>query len=361
LTYKEIQVQEKEYYRNLNTIRCLAAFFVIGYHWLPNKMGFFPFAKIGVDIFFVLSGFLITEILIKSRQAANGQIFSKWRRLGVFYSKRALRIFPAYFLIIILFFYLKYPPLGKDWIYLYTYTTNFLIYLKAKWIYPLSPMWTLAVEEQFYIVWPFFIFFLKGKWLAGVIWISVALSFLFIIFYSGTSPFFFVLPFACMSNLSMGAWLAYLKLKKQGLYFLYSRYSLPVLAATSIFFCLLFVPLKFNFITQHLLILIIAFSLILYSLTSKNILFNKLFSNPVTSYLGKISYGLYLYHHPIPWLVRNLNGSETDFVLKVPKILPSFSNGYFIMLENFIILLLVASLSWFILENPINSLKRALH
>ena len=316
-----------------------------------------PLAKIGVDVFFVLSGFLITEILLKARDGSGENPLLKGRAIGVFYLKRALRIFPIYYLLVSFFFWLNQPPLGKDWTYVFTYTTNFLIYGKQAWIYPLSHLWSLGVEEQFYIVWPFFIFFLPKKWQLHLIVFVLASSLLFILIDERRNPFFFVLPFSCMTTLGSGALLAYIKLRYEETFRKFARYTLPVAVVTAA--SLVFWK-RFNFITLHVVVAVMAFSLIWYAITSRSRVFNTAFSNPVTSYLGKISYGIYLYHHPIPWLVRSLNGTETAVVRHLPVFLPAFRNGYAILAENLAVLLVVASLSWFLLEKPLNSLKARL-
>ncbi|HLI94187.1 MAG TPA: acyltransferase [Puia sp.] len=348
---------KKLYYTNLDTIRCFAAFFVVVYHWFPGKMTDSPLAKIGVDVFFVLSGFLISEILFKARDEAGDNPLLKGRAIGVFYMKRALRIFPIYYLLVSFFFWMNQPPLGGNWTYVFTYTTNFLIYWKQAWIYPLSHLWSLGVEEQFYIVWPFFIFFLPNKRLLQLIVFVLAVSVLFILIDEPRNPFFFVLPFSCMTTLGAGALLAYIKLRRGEAFRKFARYTLPVTvaAAASLVFWK-----RFNFITLHLVVAVMAFSLIWYAITSRSRVFNTVFSNPVTSYLGKISYGIYLYHHPIPWLVRSLNGTETAVVRHLPVFLPAFRNGYAILAENLAVLLIVASLSWFLIEKPLNSLKARL-
>ena len=110
------KMARKTYYKNLDTIRFIAAFFVIIYHWFPQKIGDFPLAKIGVDIFFVLSGFLITEILLNEKVKQK----NKSTILIAFYIKRSIRIFPIYFLFLLFFYYYNYPDLGKNWIYFFT-------------------------------------------------------------------------------------------------------------------------------------------------------------------------------------------------------------------------------------------------
>src|SRR5205807_416466 len=109
------------------------------------------FGWIGVDLFFVLSGFLITGILLDTRERP--------RYFLNFYARRALRIWPLYYAVIA-FTYLAVPRLGGDrlglrldfpwWIYGF-----YMVNLLSDWgVTILGGLWSLAIEEQFYLVWP---------------------------------------------------------------------------------------------------------------------------------------------------------------------------------------------------------------
>jgi peptidoglycan/LPS O-acetylase OafA/YrhL len=349
---------KREYYGNLDTIRCLAAFFVVAYHWLPASKTNPYLGEIGVDIFFVLSGFLITEILLRSKKQAEGDRSLRFKFLQSFYVKRALRIFPIYFIFVTFFFLLNDPALGFDWLYVFTYTTNFLLFFKRIWIHPISHTWSLSVEEQFYIIWPFLILFARKAWQIYLILSVIVVSWVFIAFASSGNPFFFMLPVSCMSTLGIGALLAYLKNSRENSFVWTKRYFLPATLVGILVFVLL--SGSANFITRHIVLGTTAFAFIGYAVTSESRFFNKVFSNRITSYLGRISYGIYLYHVPTPWLVRNLNGTEDKIVLHIPKLLPVFHNGYVILLENLVVLLTLSTLSWYLVERPIKSAKKIL-
>jgi len=130
----------------------------MAYHFDLNTWG-----HLGVTIFFVLSGFLITSILIEQRHQKLGHY------LAVFYQRRSLRIFPLYYAYVLalgLAFLFVGRPLGFDtnWPYLITYTTNFAP-LDPNWFTSAfyGHLWSLGVEEQFYLLWPFLIYFLSPK------------------------------------------------------------------------------------------------------------------------------------------------------------------------------------------------------
>jgi peptidoglycan/LPS O-acetylase OafA/YrhL len=147
-----------KYEPSLDGVRAISVLLVMAYHFDLNAWG-----HVGVDIFFVLSGFLITTILIRQRHQELGHY------LLVFYERRTLRIFPLYYgylLVLAIGFLAIGRPLGFDtnWPYLFTYTVNFA-HLDPDW-FPSAfygHLWSLSVEEQFYLLWPLLIYFLSPK------------------------------------------------------------------------------------------------------------------------------------------------------------------------------------------------------
>ncbi len=123
---------------------------------------------IGVDLFFVLSGFLITGILYDTREAQN--------YFRSFYARRALRIFPLYYAFLILL-YLVAPAFGltpvvgaevESWPWFFLYASNWLMVLEGWQSRYVLHFWSLAIEEQFYLVWPLFVFWLPRRALLGL-------------------------------------------------------------------------------------------------------------------------------------------------------------------------------------------------
>ena len=153
---------------SLDGLRGIAILLVFFYHYLPNNDRN-PFSWVanlgwtGVDLFFVLSGFLITGILYDTRKATN---FFK-----VFYARRALRLFPLYFLaagIVLVVGVLRHSPIGWNAIPFYIYGANLMIPLKNG-VPNFTPyfncyhFWSLALEEQFYSIWPLVVFFVASR------------------------------------------------------------------------------------------------------------------------------------------------------------------------------------------------------
>lgn len=146
------------YEPSLDGYRAFAVLAVMAYHYDLLAWGF-----LGVKAFFVLSGFLITKILVMKSERPFGEY------LGVFYQRRALRIFPLYFayLLALAAGHLAVGvPHGFDanWLYLFTYTTNFAR-LDPSWFGSpfFTHLWSLSIEEQFYLVWPLMVYPLARK------------------------------------------------------------------------------------------------------------------------------------------------------------------------------------------------------
>ena len=156
--------------RNLDALRAIAVLLVMLFHWRLLAVGW-----IGVSIFFVISGFLISRILLGYKAR-----FGLGEYLGVFYSRRALRIFPIYYLYVGIWTVVAavaFVPSDFAFAPLITYTFNF-----TRWApdyagsRAFTHLWSLSVEEQFYLVYPLVVFAL-GRWsLAAALVGVVALS-----------------------------------------------------------------------------------------------------------------------------------------------------------------------------------------
>jgi peptidoglycan/LPS O-acetylase OafA/YrhL len=134
----------------LDGVRAVAVLAVVFFH-----LGLFPVGWIGVQTFFVLSGYLITNILLTAK---NVDLSVYLRR---FYWRRSLRIFPIYFAFLFVAAVIFAGPFKQDWPWLVTYTANFARLREADLSAPFIHLWSLAVEEQFYLIWPIAVFFLN--------------------------------------------------------------------------------------------------------------------------------------------------------------------------------------------------------
>jgi peptidoglycan/LPS O-acetylase OafA/YrhL len=285
---------------------------VAGHFFEKSLALFFSEGWAGVDLFFVLSGFLITSILLKSR--------TQEKYFFNFYMRRALRIFPLYYLFLIVYFILlpmlfpevaRFQDLGaRQWWY-WTYTSNFEVFLKARWIPP-AHCWSLAIEEQFYWLWPILVFVAplrRLRWMTFVILLSQPLiRFLFIA--NGTRPE--IIPAATFAHLD--------GLMAGGLVALF--WANPVWRSSAarlsqwkkiclsllVMGCVLRVILPFlpaDYEAKRAVIGIFAWALIGAGLVGTSVALqdssrlNRLLGSKVLVYLGTYSYGIYMVHHQI--------------------------------------------------------------
>ncbi len=216
-SFFEFVTPHKRYQPHIDGLRALAVMAVVFFHYAPS---YFQGGFIGVDIFFVISGYLITGIL---QHSFNKTTF--WPALILFYQRRIRRIFPAALVVLTLL-------LGFGWQVLFpfelkniaahilastTFVENFLLWSESGYFdsdgikKPLLHFWSLAVEEQFYIFWPIIIWYLIYKKLPLLKSISIMIVAAFVLsmfntFLAPSSAFF--LPFARLWELMIGAWLA---------------------------------------------------------------------------------------------------------------------------------------------------------
>lgn len=199
--------------------RGIAAMAVLLHHFFYKQSPIWDrltFGSLGVKWFFVLSGFLITRILLADKAHQEGTYFRK------FFWRRFLRIFPLYYLVLALYF-LVFLPLSGDqqvhqfarqvgW-YVSFYATNigmlWIMPFHCKWMV-LDHFWTLAVEEQFYLVWPFVVWWFRPRALLRVALggIAVATAAKLWLIQSHFTPYAVRLPICQLESLSLGAILA---------------------------------------------------------------------------------------------------------------------------------------------------------
>jgi peptidoglycan/LPS O-acetylase OafA/YrhL len=158
----------------LDALRAFAVLSVIAAHTfppLPVHIGI-P----GVWLFFVLSGFLITGILLRSRANIEQHNTSLGAALKTFYIRRSLRIFPLYYFALALLLWIGVPEARNNILWLATYLTNMLIVTEGRWVGCVSHFWTLAVEEQFYLIWPVVMLLLPRRLLAPGCLLAIAIG-----------------------------------------------------------------------------------------------------------------------------------------------------------------------------------------
>jgi len=209
------------YRSDIDGLRTVAVMSVVIFHFFPNLIlgGF-----IGVDVFFVISGYLISSIILKQLDNRSFSILS-------FYKKRILRIFPALFIVlaatyIVGWFTLTqgdYSALGKHIAGGSFFISNLLLWSESGYfdtssqLKPLLHLWSLGVEEQFYLLWPLILLAFsktrKGIICIGLLVLIVSLT-TSILTMHATSGINYYSPFTRAWELMFGALLADLKYKK---------------------------------------------------------------------------------------------------------------------------------------------------
>jgi len=330
------------YRPDIDGLRALAVLLVVAFHASPT---FFKGGFIGVDIFFVISGFLITGIILKSLDNNEFSYLS-------FYKRRIKRLFPA--LIVVLFtcliggwlilFSQEYLHLTKHVISGAGFVSNIIYYLEAGYfdisssLKPLIHLWSLGVEEQFYIFWPILLVFLykRSKKILLIISLLLALSFLLNILFGLKNPSLsFYIPVTRFWEFLSGALIAYINFSNNNFFNCLTE-KFNILKENKIFISnlvswlglmliiiSLFIINSDNFYKGHVIILILGVSLLIVS-GKKSFINRFIFANKILVFIGLISYPLYLWHWPLFSFARIFNGEEISALFKILLILLSF-------------------------------------
>lgn len=330
-------------------------------HWAGNSfINRIPNGPLGVTFFFVLSSFLITTNLLYYKKNIVLNELTIPKALGAFYYRRTLRIFPLYFFVLFLLYIVVKEVFNGDFAWYAGYIPNFLVYYKSSWPGMLSHFWSLGVEEQFYIIWPLTILFLPWEWFKyvfpGLTVISIIFKFLFWL-QADSSSVYEVLPISCFDAFGVGAMLALFTFDKQPGSWIPSK-RIPWMLAGSVALSIIFFKAGLSFLFG-LAVSLSSALIIMKSYDGIKGIIGKILNLPVLQYLGKISYGLYVYHNFMPWLLRCITGKETNYPLFAGFIsFDQMQHPYLAFLIEFIMLVTIASISWYVLEKPLNNLKK---
>lgn len=163
------------YMPELDGLRGVAVLAVLASHWVPQANRFGHVGLAGVYVFFVLSGFLITSILLDAREAREAGKLTLGAALRTFFGRRVLRIFPAYYFALIGSVLLWPTMFSADLPWNLAYLGNMRAVLLGKTT-SINHFWSLAVEEQFYLFWPFVVLLLPRRDLFKAVAIAVVIS-----------------------------------------------------------------------------------------------------------------------------------------------------------------------------------------
>jgi len=307
----------------LNALRFFAAFLVVMHHTetIKKKNGLLNYESLGlfrdggtaVLFFFVLSGFLITYLLLKEHDK-RGTVSVK-----TFYLKRVLRIWPLYYLLFIIgtlllpwlfgIFDISYEmpyTIGQVWYYFVFFVPGFTTFFFGNHF--LEPLWSIGVEEVFYLMWaPLFKFGRKNilAILLTIILLKILLMTAGVIFLPTTSLFNYIMntfSFEAMAIGGLGAYFIYNRKKPLSELFIYKKpvqLILYAILATYLIFHSNIDNVIWNSVFKTPVILTLALELLfLYLIIGVSLIDHNLikFKSKKLSYLGEISYGIYMYH-----------------------------------------------------------------
>ena len=359
--------KSRTFFSNLDALRFFAFLGIFIQHTLPSPIAntsvlfssevfklIFSFNYLGVPFFFTLSSFLITFRILDDYHV------TKCISLKKFYLRRGLRIWPIYFLVlgicflVIPFIYdhigAQAPTLPGFWPFLFFYANFYFIAHGVGFIYALIPLWSISVEEQFYVLWGL-LMKLFHKHMYFIVLLCFLLSIIYCYYYlhilhQNRTNLKLHTMYALLDFCS-GAFVAIAGFRKDGFYRFLKNLPGAIYPIVYISMIAYYVLESCACINPDLIL-----SGIFYSICFALILFDQAFNNkryfnagkvPALNYLGKISYGLYIYHE----LVVTLSMKAFHFF--------RVGSNYFTMLWQTLITLLitiiVAQLSYHYFES----------
>jgi peptidoglycan/LPS O-acetylase OafA/YrhL len=339
------------YMVQLDAFRAWAVATVVVHHYAP-WWGYGAYT--GVRLFFTVSGFLITGLLLRARDDAEARGVGRLGALGRFYARRTLRIFPLYFFVVGVAYAVDLAPARRLIGWLVTYTLNIHMARQGWFEENVAHFWSLAVEEQFYLGWPWLMLFLPRRWLiaatAGVIVVGPVyrLSYVLSGYKSMAAIATDISTLSCVDTLGLGALLALL-VHRQAVPHWLTLSLAPLALALAVLLALL--PDPRPFLVLHSPIQAVGFCGLIYG-ASRGFggAVGRLLAWKPLSYVGKISYGIYVYHPFMPKLAVVGVAAATGLALD--------EGGAAALTLATLMTLGVASLSWHLMESRFNDLKR---
>jgi peptidoglycan/LPS O-acetylase OafA/YrhL len=345
----------KIYFPNLDSLRSIAFLLVFLQHSVSDQLltghnilidcflnRLFRGGEMGVSVFFVLSGFLITYLILNELNSTNTI------NIKHFYIRRALRIWPLYYAVLIFIFFI-YPILrnlagmdsshGHNIPYYFLFLSNFDIihidhYFETMAWGPITVTWSVAVEEQFYLTWPLFFAFVPRRFYSLIFISIISLSLVFRYFHIHDKPVMLYHSFIVCADLAIGGLCAYyaFNYKKFTLFFVNLRKNAIISLYFLGFLWLFFIPdlSKKNdvllFFSRFINTLFFAFIILEQNYAQQS--FYKFSNLKTLTFWGKYTYGLYLLHNIVLLFI---------FIALGPKLLNINYEAYF--LPNFMVCL----------------------
>lgn len=339
----QLKLQSTRYMPGLDGLRAIAVIAIIIYHLNPRWL---PGGFLGVDTFFVISGYLITSLLL--REYHNTQVID----LKNFWIRRFRRLIPAVFFMtgVVITYVLVFESgiirtVKEDGIAAFLYMSNWwyiiedLSYFEASEPRPLMHLWSLAIEEQFYIIWPVVLLILLLKFknykhIMLIIFMMTVVSLIWMMVltipYEDNSRVYFGTD-TRLQTLLLGVVLAYIwppfRLKKdigQKIKVWIDGIGIGALLALIIFFITIDASSYWIYYGGLYLITLVTLLLIASSVHPSTVL-PKILGNPLFLWIGTRSYSLYLWHYPIIILINvNFVQGQMPYYIILLQILLTF-------------------------------------
>lgn len=319
-----------KYRPDIDGLRAFSVVAVVLYHFFPQ---FFRGGFIGVDVFFVISGYLVTAILLQQNDKVDFSFLA-------FYGRRIRRLLPS--LIVVLFSCLvlgsavllsdELQSLGLHAFFAALFSSNFLLinevgYFDSSSVYkPLLHLWSLAVEEQFYLFWPLMIwsmFKIKRKLLGWALVLAILTSFFYNVLYIHIDQTFVFYSLATrLWELGLGGLIAYLNFKGIVVNNRVTKNIFSLLGAAGLLVSVAAINYDVHF--PGLLALLPVLSACLLICSGPDTQIGGLLSQKVPVYVGLISYPIYLWHWPLLAFANIMLSQMVEWPLKFFLIVLTF-------------------------------------
>lgn len=347
------------YRKEIDGLRALAIIPVVLFH---TGSSFFEGGYVGVDIFFVISGYLITKLIIKD-------YLDRTFTIAKFYERRIRRIIPALFFMIMVITFISYFVMSpsdlknfyKSSLSNTLFLSNFFFWKNINYfsnpteLIPLIHLWSISIEEQFYLIFPLiFLILLKKTKINQIFFLLISLSVFSLLFaqiignFNLVKPYIeknfsffyissasFYLPFSRAWELLIGCAIALFMHKKKQIEFHYSN-IIVLFGISLILFSIFFYDKNIPYASIYTLVPVLGSSILIIFLNKKNFFYN-LFTYKYLIFVGLISYSLYLWHQPIFALYRLYFIDE-----------PTWYEYFFLIILS----IMISIFSWKFIETP---------
>ena len=339
----------------IDALRILAVVWVLFDHfYLAAGSG--PMGRLSVRLFLLISGYLITHILLRAREAMDREQAPLRRVLLNFYARRVLRIAPAYYLLLLLTWQLGAEDFQGALPWHLSFQSSLLFAKTQSWgpPYQLAHLWTLSVQEQFYLLWPTIVLLVRrgalGLWIAGIAATGPIFRLgMVMLGLDDTAGAYTLLP-SSATALCIGAAAAMLERNRAVPAWFANARPFWLLGAAAVFAAVTMAgwPDRIHYLVLEFVWLLPLAALLLSAAKGIGGPVGRILDQRWLQYLGRISLGVYLYQNlafaAAKWAVAGLG-------------LPTV-NGPAVFLATTAFAIGFALISWKLMEQPINGWKR---